>query len=254
MLLRLESVQKRPVAWLDGTKCGTVDDFLFDEQYGTVRFVSVAASPEPGSDTLWIGAGALRLRGERLEVGYPSCALRDNADGLPRGLTTRRLHRSSRRDAGTTRLRTPGFALPPAVPRTSLQRSARHASHASQSRSTDVARNVRLRSFRRLRRARILTEDGEVGWLDDFVMGRDDWTLRHLVVALDPGGSDNDETSPERERVLVGLSWVRRIDWGAPSLQVDLPREQLLASPRLESGGVVPHEFERKLYDFHGRR
>ena len=91
----------------------------------------------------------------------------------------------------------------------------------------------------------INARDGKVGKVDDLIVEDEGWGIIYLVV--DTGGllSGN--------KVLISPQWVDRLDWDASDVYVDLKKDTVEHSPRLESGVPLDREFETRIYDHYGK-
>lgn len=93
--------------------------------------------------------------------------------------------------------------------------------------------------------------DGEIGYVEDFIMeqGRpgdeEPWVLRYMLANTGswwPGKS-----------VLVAPQWVEKIRWSERKVHVGLPQESFKNAPAFDPSAPVNRQYEEHLYDFHGR-
>lgn len=87
--------------------------------------------------------------------------------------------------------------------------------------------------------------DGEIGHVEDFILDDETWTIRYIVV-------DTRNWLPGK-KVLVSPAWFESIDWAENKVNVDLIRQQVKDSPEYDPTAPVNREYETKLYDFYGR-
>jgi len=102
-----------------------------------------------------------------------------------------------------------------------------------------------LRSIDEVLGYSIEATDGSIGEVIDFGWDDQDWTIRYLVV-------DTRRWLPGK-RVVLSPDWVSRVEWGAERVHVDLPKKRIENSPPFDARGAVNREYEEVLYDFYGR-
>jgi len=92
----------------------------------------------------------------------------------------------------------------------------------------------------------LYVDEGVAGKVVDLIFEYPNWGIRYLVVDLDKefGGS----------RVLVGMDWVKNIDFLASTVLLsDVSRRQLEMSPRFDPTSPVNRDYEGVLHDYYGR-
>ncbi|HSK41445.1 MAG TPA: PRC-barrel domain-containing protein [Arenibaculum sp.] len=101
-----------------------------------------------------------------------------------------------------------------------------------------------LRSGREIEGYHIAAEDGSIGHVEDYLIDHA-WHVRYLII-------DTRNWLPGR-KVVVAPDWVRRIDWAAREVEVDLTREQIRNSPEYDPLTQLDRGFEQQLYGYYGR-
>ena len=102
-----------------------------------------------------------------------------------------------------------------------------------------------LRSTAEVTGYSIEATDGEIGHVDEFIADDESWALRYLVVATRnwlPG-----------KKVLLSPTWVREVRWADRHVALSLAREQVEKAPEYDPAMPVNREYEELLYDFYGR-
>lgn len=103
-----------------------------------------------------------------------------------------------------------------------------------------------LRSAAEVTGYHVAAKDGDIGHVDDFLIGDDGWVLRYLVI-------DTRNWLPGK-KVLVAPAWTKGIDWGAKKLLVDATRETIKQAPEYESGMAIDENLERRIFQHYGRK
>ncbi len=102
-----------------------------------------------------------------------------------------------------------------------------------------------LRSTQEVMGYHIQANDGEVGWVKDFIADDGTWLLNYMVV--DTGGWLSGRS------VLLAPAWVKEVNWAENKVHVDLHRETIENSPPFDPSVPVNREYELRLYDYYGR-
>jgi sporulation protein YlmC with PRC-barrel domain len=90
----------------------------------------------------------------------------------------------------------------------------------------------------------IKASDGEIGKIKDVYFDDYRWTLRYLVV--DTGGW------LVGRKVLVSANSIASIDWDESGVQVGLIRNQIEASPHIDTDKPVSRQHEAAYFDYYG--
>lgn len=109
----------------------------------------------------------------------------------------------------------------------------------------DVDQDKNLRSASEIIGYKISASDDEIGHVEDFILDDENWTIRYIVV-------DTRNWLPGR-KVLVSHLWIEFISWPARKVMVNLTREQIENSPEYDPSAPVNREYEEQLYDYYGR-
>lgn len=100
-----------------------------------------------------------------------------------------------------------------------------------------------LRSTREVRGYTIQARDGEIGTVDDFLVDDETWVLRYMVI--DTGGWWSGK------KVLVAPEWIRTISWERSDVEVNLLRERIKHAPEFDPYTPVSRDYEKQLYEYY---
>jgi sporulation protein YlmC with PRC-barrel domain len=103
-----------------------------------------------------------------------------------------------------------------------------------------------LRSVKELSGYRTFATDGLVGSVKDFIIEDEEWRVCYLVIAT----SSEDEGD---KQVLLALDWIDHIDVASKEVSIDLTEDSVRRSPAFNPDIPVNLQFEEVLYDYHGR-
>lgn len=101
-----------------------------------------------------------------------------------------------------------------------------------------------LRNAEALHKLELHASDGVIGRVKDFFFDDHYWTIRYLVV--ETGSWTNSR------KVLIATSVVEGLDWEQELLHVKLSRDQVRASPDIDTNSPVVREQERGLHEYYG--
>jgi len=102
-----------------------------------------------------------------------------------------------------------------------------------------------LRSTNEVSGYHIQAVDGEIGHVEDFLVDEETWSIRYMVV-------DTRNWWPGK-KVLVSPQWIESISWEESKVHVDLSRETIKDGPEYDQSTPVTRQYESQLFDNHGR-
>jgi hypothetical protein len=86
--------------------------------------------------------------------------------------------------------------------------------------------------------------DGEIGHVDGFLLDDQTWAIRYIEVATRnwlPG-----------KKVLVSPGWIQRLSWESDSVFIFLSRQAIQSAPEYREGMTVARKYEEELYNHYG--
>jgi hypothetical protein len=87
--------------------------------------------------------------------------------------------------------------------------------------------------------------DGEVGYVEDFVVDDLTWTIRYLVL-------DSRHWWPGR-RALLAPEWVGWVSWREFNVHVDFDRDTIHRAPEFDPARPIDRAYEARLHGHYGR-
>ncbi len=244
-MLRSASHLKDYVLHAKDGEIGRCKDFLFDDEYWTVRYMvadtgkwlpkrRVIISPVTLGDPDW--------QSKRLPVELTKRQIEDGPHLDADAPVSRQREIEYSRYFGWAYYWTGiGVWGMHARPKLLAEEQKRSAESADEEEIVDS----HLRSTEEVIGYHIQATDGEIGHVEDFIIDDDTWTIRYLVI-------DTRNWLPGR-KVLIPPSWSVKIDWGQRLVSIDLTQGQIERSPEYDPSIPVNREYEARLYDFYGR-
>jgi len=102
-----------------------------------------------------------------------------------------------------------------------------------------------LRKTKELQGAQLIARDGQIGQVRDFYIDDQTWTVRYLV-------ADRGHWLPGRQVLLSPFAVTRIMTEPHPSIDVNLTKSQIEASPSIEEHKPVSREYETEYLRFFG--
>lgn len=116
---------------------------------------------------------------------------------------------------------------------------------ASVAEAEEEIKQSHLRSARVVTGYRIVTRDGEIGQVDDFIFDAESWQIHYLAI-------DTGKWLPGR-KVLISPRWIEAIDWPKSQVTVRLDKETVRNAPAYDAPGTITRDYEKRLFAYYGR-
>ena len=244
MLRRLRDLENWEARSRDGQDLGKIEDFYFDDERWTVRYIVVRTGNWfVGKSVLLSPMAVDRVEWDR---GAISFALRpEQIKSAPDADLTRPISRQWE----ATYSGYYGFpyywggaGIWGIGPAPLEARSAAQPVHAS---APSAADGQHLRSVREVAGYHIHAQDGEIGHVEDFLVDDRAWSIRYLLVDTSNwiGG----------RTVLIAPEWAGRIEWTRQKVHVDVSREAVKDSPEYDPGAGIDRAYEERLAEVYRR-
>jgi uncharacterized protein YrrD len=102
-----------------------------------------------------------------------------------------------------------------------------------------------LRSTRQVTGYHIHATDGQIGHVEDFMIDDEDWAIRFLV-------ADTHNWLPGK-KVILSPKWIKRVQWADSSVHFDLTRDFVKNSLEYDPSRPISRDYEAFLLDHFGR-
>ena len=226
MLHLAHKIKGTAVRARDG-EVGTLDDFIFEQSRWTVRYLVIDTGSWLGGRKVLMSPMAVEGRWDRsgIALSVRKHHVEQSPDlqvaGLARDSETALLAHYSQPVYWEGANIWGMFDTPSAL------LGAREVPILQRADATGEAIAERLRSTEEIKGYHLQASDGEIGHVDDFLIGEESWRIRYLVVDTSNwiGGKS----------VLVGTDVVETVDRDSGKLRVSDTREDIRMSPTYES-------------------
>jgi hypothetical protein len=108
------------------------------------------------------------------------------------------------------------------------------------------SRDRYLRSVKEVMGYHISAVDGDIGHVEDFIVGELTWSLHYVIV-------DTRNWLPGR-KVLIPPIWATSVDWNKQEMGIDLTKDVIKDSPEYHPSVLVSREYEVNLHKYYGRK
>jgi len=111
--------------------------------------------------------------------------------------------------------------------------------------SKELREDPHLRSTAEVIGYRIHARDGEIGHVEDFIVDDRSWAIRYIVV-------DTGSWWPGK-KVLLPPQWIGRVSWVDATVEVDLDRDTIKNGPEWDPDTPIRRDYEERLYGYYRR-
>lgn len=250
MLKSVNQMKELTILASDG-EIGKVEEFYFDDENWTIRYLIVNAGGWLTGRRVLISPYSIRQLdwdAKRLHIALTRKQIETSPD-IDTDKPVSRQHEAEYMDA----FRYPYYwngpflwgagpfpmSLDPTVAALSADPIVTQA--AAQTDSTDS----HLRSTEALRGYNIEATDGEIGHVEDFIVDPESWSIRYLDLSTRnwlPG-----------KKVLIAPDWIEAIDWLEQKVVVGVSKEVIKTAPEYVEDSVIERDFEDRLHAHYGR-
>lgn len=247
MLRSMNEIQGYQIEAVDGD-LGNVDEFYFDDQTWTVRYMvvdtgpwifgrKVLISPIALLEPVW-SSRKMPVMLTRKQVEESPDIKIDEPVSLQDEIVLRKYYEWPNYWIQPTGMPTPATVAsyyPPEAPEMEERAVVVHGQGG----------DPHLRRTREVTGYHIQAKDGRIGHVSDFIVEDEAWVIRYVVV-------DTRNWLPGRE-VLTSPAWIESIDEKRSLVEIDLKKETIENSPEYDPESPVNRDYEKVLYDYYGR-
>jgi hypothetical protein len=102
-----------------------------------------------------------------------------------------------------------------------------------------------LRSTHAVSGYHVQAADGEIGHVDDFLIGDEKWEIRYLII-------DTRNWWPGK-KVLISPHWIERVSWEESKIFVNLPLDTIKQAPEYTDDSLLTRDYEYGLHKHYNR-
>lgn len=244
MLLSINDLRGMSIHATDGD-LGKADDFYFDDQDWTVRYVVADVGSWLDRRKVLIPPTSIRIIAPDLKR-FMTALTKEQVKGSPDWDTDKPVSRQYEALfadyyrypyywGGPASL---GYAGPAVV-----LSSAPTAQEAAEIKVG--IEQSHLRSTHAVSGYAIEADDGELGTVHDFILDERSWQIHYLVI-------DTGRWLPGR-KVLLSPRWIKAIDWSRSKVRAQLARETIKNAPGYDHPAAITREYEERLFAYYGQ-
>lgn len=244
MLRTVKKITGFKIQAMDG-EIGKVDDFFFDDQTWTIRYMVADTGNWLIENLVLISPACLQKPdwGEKL---FPVSLTKEQVENSPSILTDQPISRQHEIELhhyyDWPAYWHYGSAFPLRPTHLAIEAEAERTRSEE---DTDSDQNdPHLRSISEVASYTIEAADGGIGRVSDFIIDDETWMIRYLVV--DTG------TFLSGRKVLLAPDWIEAVSWRQKHVQVNLTQETIKNSPVFDPSKLISRTYEEQLYDYYG--
>nr|WP_309686099.1 PRC-barrel domain-containing protein [Armatimonas sp.] len=256
MLVEVKKLHGLTIHALDG-EVGRVDEFLFDDEYWTVRYLIVdTGNWLVGRKVLIspLALGGVNWDQQTLQVNLTREQI-EKSPGVETDQPVSRQWEIGYYDyyalpyywdgvsGWGAYLYSGGLLAQTVGSAETLQHKADHqARHHAEDHAHEHA-DAHLRSTKEVIGYGICATDGHLGHVSDFILNEETWRICYLAV-------DTQNWWPGKS-ILLPPEWITRVSWSDRSVCVNVTRDQVRGAPEWEAEKPISHAFEVQLYAYY---
>ncbi len=242
-LRRTKDLHQYTIAALD-SDMGKVDDFYFDDEKWTIRYIVVATGLILSGRKVLISPLALRHPAwSPLHINVNlTCEQVDRSPSIDLDKPVSRQHEAEHHNHYGFSRYWEGDGVWGSCPTPkALAEATRTESKSAAENSTS---GTHLRSTREVIGYHIQATDGEIGHLEDFLFDGETWEIRYAII-------DTKNWWPGK-KVLLRPQWINRVSWADREIDVNISREIIRKSPPWNADRPVSRGYELRLHKHYG--
>ena len=241
MLHKANTLKNFTLCCLDG-EIGTVQDFYFDDQYWTIRYLIADTGNWLTGRKVLISPyalGAVMQTEQRIAINLTKQQVEDGPSLDSDKPVSRQFELAYYGYYGW-----PMYCCGPYAwgfyPYPSVKNNWHDATNE------EPAGDPHLRSIHEVSGYHIHAADGEIGHVEDFIIDDETWAIRYLVI-------DTRNWWPGKQ-VLISPRWIERVSWGERLVFLNLSSETIKQSPAYTEESLLTRDYETKLYGHYNRQ
>jgi len=244
VLRRVRDYENFEVWSREGRELGRVEDFYFDEDKWTVRYIVVTTGTWLTGRSVLVSplsVDRLRWNDGRVDVRLTEAQIKAAPSADLAQPISQQWEAEYSMYYGI-----PNYWAGPGIWGIGMTPSEALSAVEVTPPSTPVPRDTRhLRAVKEVAGYHIHARDGEIGHVDDFLTDDRSWTIRYLMIDTSNwiGG----------RTVLIPPEWAHRIDWADKQVYVDVTREAVKESPEYDPAADIDGKYEQRLADAYRR-
>jgi uncharacterized protein YrrD len=231
---------------------GKVEDFYFDDQSWTIRYLIVRTGGWLSERKVLISPSVLQ-QADWDNKEFPVKLTKKQIENSPDIDTEKPVSRQQEEQLASyypwegywgTDVDEHGAGIFGMMP-SELYQSGNVQVQNPQNNVSDEHSDPHLRSADELKGYAIHTTDGQIGKVDDFIIDDRNWKINFLVV--DTG------TWLDRDKVLLSTKWITGVKWDNSVVIVNISTDAVQNSPDYDESQLNDNLYEKNLYNHYGK-
>lgn len=256
MLRSVNELKGKVIHATDG-EIGSVNQFLFDDENWTIRYLVVDTGALLGRKVLISPISIDTQQRDGLTVSLTKEQIRNSPD-IDTDKPVSRQHETEYFDYYGYPYYWGGPGLWGAtqypIGRPFAPRSLGYPDRASAYAGSAVAPQTEpvrqegdphLRSTNEVSGYYIEATDDNIGHVEDFLIDDENWTIRYIII-------DTVNWWPGK-KVVLSPEWIKEVSWAESRVHVNLSRETIKNAPEYDPAAIVNRDYEARLFEYYRR-
>lgn len=242
MLSKTQTLKGYVLSCTDG-EIGKVEEFYFDDDYWTIRYLVADTDNWLGDQQVLISPyaiGAVHAEDRRIDIDLTKNQIEASPPLNSDKPVSRRFEEDYFGYYGW-----PRYWGGPYV-KGSYPRVAGDQKNRATSTEAEKDWDPHLRSTRDAIGHTIEATDGNIGHVEDFIVDVETWKIRYLI-------ADTRNLWPGK-KVLIATRWIERLSWAESKVYVDLHRDAVEHSPSYTDEAILTRDYEIGLHRHYDRQ
>jgi hypothetical protein len=107
--------------------------------------------------------------------------------------------------------------------------------------------DTHLRSFNEVKGYHLECSDKKRGKIDDFIIDVENWQVVYVI-------ADIGHWYTRSKKIMLAVSWMKEINYTGNVVQIDIHSSVLEQAPEFDPSVPANIEYEKKVYDYYGRK
>ena len=242
-LRRTKDLHQYTIAAVD-SDIGKVDDFYFDDEQWTIRYIVVATGLIlPGRKVLLSPLALRHPTWSPLHINVNlTCEQVASSPGIDFDKPISRQHEAEHHKHYGFAPYWEGKGVWGSCPTPKALKEAPLTQSKTATKNSSC--ETHLRSVREVSGYHITATDGEIGHLDDFLFDGETWEIRYAIISTRNWWPGN--------KVLLRPQWIKRVSWADREIYVTMSREIIRKSPQWNADRPIDREYELRLHKHYG--
>ncbi len=215
---------------------GTVEDFLFDEKYWTIRYLEIDMGIGFPGEKLLVGRGLLK-KPKWESKHFPIAVTMNQLKNAPKLKDNFPFSREKEK-VWNQYYGTPSYWDDAYIPPKAIH-------FYNEKTIVDKDLHSELKSFNDIIDYEINVENEIIGHCSEVLIDDDKWEIKYLVATI------SGDTPSKKKEVMLSLDWIKKVDYDNRKIYLNKNKKFVKNAPKYSPAELVNEIYEKMLDDYH---